>query len=869
MNRFLLLLLVVQFTFAQSGSHSLEDKIYQSVDEFIAHPNIESLKKLETNEKAFHPKTKPEFLALVILECNKAYYENQFGFTTKAISTYEKAWQLFQNHQLKNYDITESCLKPLGNLYTIVGDYDNAENTIKQYFFIANIDNNQLQKTAAVLNLSNVYQSSGKNDQAIILLEKTIKAERLTAVQKGVLLNNLATNYMIAANFGQAKKHLITSIDLLQNSPTEVQTISNANMNLALLYNREHDFKVANFYFEKAKKLFFKTKNQEPRKVAQLYYDEALLHHEQGKLAEVTNSIKQIFKVLIPNYPVQKKLLPNQNTLYAEIVLIDALDLQAQVFSEQNQLKKAVECYTLSFYVEELFQSLLVYENSKIITQIRNRNRTEKCIAIYNVLYQKEKKISYIEAAFQLQERTKSSVLKESISVNKKLSKEEKEIQAALQTWTNTILKEQQKANLADISKINEAIKKQNELMLLLKSKRAKTENYIPENISLESLFEKLDRDKITLISYFYGSKNIYLFTLSHRKISLQAIPITDELRNSIYGFIQYFYNSNAILNNVNGYNAIGNKVYQLLQLEKNIKQKNLLIIPDGILNFIPFEALITKKTTTTHFAKMHYLLNDHKVAYNHSAAFYLNSKAFQSTKETVLGVFPIFENTPSALIFSKVELENLKQNFEGSYLEGKQATFDNFKNKAGNFSILHLSTHASAGDVYTPASIRFYDQEILYSELYHLNINPDLVVLSACETGLGKLYKAEGAMSVARGFQFAGAQNLLFSLWKVNDYSTSVFMNYFYQNIKKDHSYFESNHLAKLDYLHDQSIPNAKKSPYYWSAMVYYGTLETKTEIPYSVYTSLILLTSLVLFLLFKKTQNGRFTKNPKGTSL
>ncbi len=865
MKPFLLLLLVVQFTFAQSGDIALEEKIYSSIDAFVANPNTESLKKLESIEKSFHPKTNPEFLALVILKCNKGYYQNQFGFTTKAISSYEKAWQLFQNHQLKNYDITEYCLKPLGNLYTIVGDYDNAENTIKQYFFIANIENNPSQKTAAVLNLSNVYQSFGKNDQAIVLLEKTIKTEPLTAVQKGILSNNLGANYMMASNFGQAKKHLSTSIALLQNNPSETHTVSNANRNLALIYNREHDFKTANHYFETAKKWFFKTQNQEPRKSARLYYDEASLFFEQRKLTEATTSIEKVFKILIPNYVTQKQLLPKQNSLYAETAFIDALDLQGHIFSEQKQLKKALECYALSFHVEELLQSLLVYENSKIITQIRNRNRTEKCIAIYDVLYHQEKKTSYIETAFQLQESTKSSVLKESISAKKNISKEEAAIVAALQNWSNNILKEQQKLNLADISKINEAIKKQNELMLLLKLKRAKTKNSIPENINLSNLFKKLEHDKATMISYFYGTKSIYFFTLSEGKITLLSIQITDELKNAIYGFISYFNDANAIVNNVKGYNSVGNKVYQILQLGKNSKQKNLLIIPDGILNFIPFEALITQKTTTSNFAKMHYLLNDYKVAYNNSADFYLNSKSFQNTKETVLGVFPIFENSPSALIFSKVELDHLKKHFGGVYLEKKQATFDNFKTKVDAFSIIHLSTHASSGDFFTPASIRFYDQEILYSELYHLNINPNLVVLSACETGLGKLYKAEGAMSVARGFQFAGAQNLLFSLWKVNDYSTSVFMNYFYKNVKKGYSYFESNHQAKLDYLQDPSISNAKKSPYYWSAMVYYGTLEPKLEIPYFTYIGLALLVSLVLFLLFKKTRNRGFTKSHK----
>jgi CHAT domain-containing protein len=165
------------------------------------------------------------------------------------------------------------------------------------------------------------------------------------------------------------------------------------------------------------------------------------------------------------------------------------------------------------------------------------------------------------------------------------------------------------------------------------------------------------------------------------------------------------------------------------------------------------------------------------------------------------------------------------------------------------------ITTHASSGDIFEPASIRFYEQEIMYSELYHLKINPDLVVLSACETGLGKLFKSEGAMSVARGFQFAGAQNLLFSLWKVNDYTTSVFMEKFYKNIQNNYSYFEANHKAKLDFLKSFSIPNSKKSPYYWSAFVYYGTLEGKESTNYFWWISILLgAISLIIFFYHKR---------------
>jgi hypothetical protein len=116
--------------------------------------------------------------------------------------------------------------------------------------------------------------------------------------------------------------------------------------------------------------------------------------------------------------------------------------------------------------------------------------------------------------------------------------------------------------------------------------------------------------------------------------------------------------------------------------------------------------------------------------------------------------------------------------------------------------------------------------------------------------------------MSVARGFQFAGAQNLLFSLWKVNDYTTSVLMANFYKNIKNGKSYFDANHQAKLDFLKSSRIPNAKKSPYYWSAFVYYGTLESKESTNFFLWISIgvgVVLLSLYLYYIRNKIKNDK----------
>lgn len=841
-KKYFILLLITQLSLSQSIT--LEDKIYNAVDTFVANPTAENLNSLNSTEKAFWknptPKTKDELLAIVILNCNKAYYENQFNKTNQAISSYEKAWKTYQKYHLKNYDIVEFCLKPLGNLYTILGDYDNAENTIKQYYYIANQEKSENKKIAAILNLSNVYQNSGKIELAIDLLEKTIKTEKITDVQKGNLLNNLGNNYLlrnINDDALSAEHIFFKAIPLLKKDKSQQESLLNTYLNLYKLkvdYPQNEAFD----YYEKARVIFENLPNTNPRNKAQFYLEKIHLLLRQNNLTEAQTVLKTVFKTLIPNYSNQKNILPKKNDLYAETVLLDALDFQAELFTIQNQPKKALESYALSFYIEELFQNLIVYENSKIITQTRNRKRIEKCLVIYQSLFEKEGNSIYIEKAFQLVEKTKSIVLKERLINNKKSSRKEKLILEQFENWNTIIIKEQQKGDLADIHKINEAIKKQNELMLLLKQTQSNAENKTNKNINLNDLYAKLEKDNAIMVEYFWGTKNLYSFTIQNNEISLKSYCIGSMCGEPLFWHLSFFNDTNSITENISQYKKRAFMAYNYLQLPKKSNYKNLIIIPDGILNFMPFEALITKESNTTNFAQIHYLLNDYNIGYENSASFYLSfDQNKKSQKETVLGVFPVFENTPYALTYSKDEMQSIQKNFKGKYFENANATFDNFKKNAANYSILHLSTHATAGDVVTPASIKFYDQEILYSELYHLNINPDLVVLSACETGIGKLYKSEGAMSIARGFQLAGAQNLLFSLWKVNDYTTSVFMDSFYQNIKNGQSYIEANANAKRDFLKNPAISNAKKSPYYWSAFVYYGAVETSENTNYGLY--------------------------------
>lgn len=865
-NSILLYLFTTLSLFAQK--HSQEDITYDAIDFFVANPSLEGIKNLNNIEALFWKsqdrKTKEALLSIVVLNCNKGYFENKFGKTNQAISSYEKAWKTYQTYQLTDYDIIEFCLKPLGNLYTITGDYNNAENTIKHYYFIANEENNEPQKVSAILNLSNVYQNSGKNTLAIELVESILKTSKLTPIQRGNLWNNLGNNYLINAQsttfdpkiYLKAENCYENAIRLLENEKNQSEALANCYRNLASLNGQRSDFEKANSYFEKGKTLFFASKNHSIRSIAKLHYEEALLCYQQKKATKALQSIQRVYRTLIPLYDNHKTNIPLQSSLFAETILLDALDLQANIYNQQNQLQKALKIYALCFPIEDLMGNMLLYENSKIINQVRRSNRTYNCIAIYEKLYQKEHKTSYIEKAFQLAEQTKSGVLKSELSRSRKASKKEKQKMEEFQFWSNEILKEQQKGELANIYKINIAIKKQNQTMLSLKEFQSRHSKENKTYININALYSKLECDNALMIYYFSGSDKMYYFTLGgnqNEKITLNSFSNNAHYSVYFWQFIAYFNDVNAINNDIKGYNHFGKIAYDKLHLPQNVTSKNLIIVPDGLLDFLPFEALITKESNTLNFTKMHYLLNDFNIGYNNSASFYLDAKPYCPKEKTVLGVFPVFEKTNYTLTYSKTELQSIRNSFKGKFFQNSNATFQNFKKNASSYSILHLSTHASAGNIETPASIKFYDREVLYSELYHLNINPNLVVLSACETGIGKLFKSEGAMSVARGFQFAGAQNLLFSLWKVNDYATAVFMGNFYKHIKKNESYFEANTKSKQDYLTDKNISNAKKSPYYWASFVYYGSIENKDKNNYLLLGFVILAILIGGFILFK----------------
>ncbi len=846
-------------------SQDLENDIYNATEAFNNNPNGESLSILNENIKDFNSKisTKDEHFAFINLLINKAYYLAKSNHQKEAIETYEIAWLSYKNNEISKvfeYDIIEYCLKPLGVLYNKIGNYTNAENIIKQYIFLAEKQNNDHQRVAGAINLTRLYQTLGKQNLALETANKGLKIKNINPNKRRQLerLKNLSLVALDKKTAFNYSNDIVLPPGHLLFDKYEIEYE---------LAKKDKDYKTALELFNRLK-LYRNNKLLSSRTKAKLSVEEAQLYYLLNDKEKANKQLMNALTYLLPNFDY--KDLPKQEELYPENTFIDVFDLLAKL---QSNPESALKSYDLSFYVSSLLEYDITSQEAKLINLSSNRERSEKCISLLYDLSLLSDNATTTERAFLYSEKNKASILKEIIGKKSLLELhpedslliKEQDLLKKQEQLTNQLIKTPYKStsdsNVNELrSELNVVSIELKKLKIAIDTKYSKNQTNFP---SFEKLKEKLKADQATLVEYFYGKQAIYQFILSNENIAFNKIELNKNTQKSIIDFIDFFNDAFVINNNISKYTTEAFELYKTLRFDELSTNGKVLIIPDGFLNFIPFEALITSKTEIIDYSKIPFVVKTQMLAYNSTASLYLRTTKPIKNKD-LLGVFPVFKNTNQELAYSINEAESIEKEMNAKYLMFDLATKEGFLEYAPQYSVLHLSTHANSGDFTTPANIEFSNSTLYLNELYDLNINSDLVVLSACETGIGKLQKGEGAMSIARGFQYAGAKNVLFSLWQISDLSTSQIMKSFYKNYTNSNSAYFSNHQSKIDYLKDKNIQNSKKSPYYWSAFVFYGDL-AKQEESYSTYITPIVICSLIILLLlflFKRKNGKRFKR-------
>lgn len=382
-------------------------------------------------------------------------------------------------------------------------------------------------------------------------------------------------------------------------------------------------------------------------------------------------------------------------------------------------------------------------------------------------------------------------------------------------------------------------------------------------------------------IEYFLDNDILYTFFITSQDMRI----IESSVDSSLYGHIDDLPNNQTldqILNDAyltyTNYLTASGQLYKILlePVEELIAGKNLIIIPDGILGYVSFESLLTDEhsTASVDYKHLPYLIRSHTINYGYSGTLYVNSlKAEKSGKasEDLIAFAPVIFNKERMneisdlpiyrtrgeelldLPATRKEVLDIRRILKGDVFLNGSATVTKFKELAANYRILHIATHGIVDNnnplysrlVFSPVTEETDGGCLHYSDLFNLELNADLAVLSACNTGYGRNSEGEGIIALARGFLYSGVPSLVISLWSVEDESTAQIMKQFYRYLKDGYSKDEALRRSKLDYL--QTTNSIGASPYYWSGFVNIGNNQPMLFARNNMIASLLLISLLI----------------------
>lgn len=365
--------------------------------------------------------------------------------------------------------------------------------------------------------------------------------------------------------------------------------------------------------------------------------------------------------------------------------------------------------------------------------------------------------------------------------------------------------------------------KRENSLGQLLNRWQKRDLTSLPNNpvwtVSLVQLQSCLASDTLVL-EFFTTERSILIFGVSQaeswsKELSIPAALIDDTLGQFRFQMNKFTYGTayssryaDALLQSTND---TLHQLYTLLlqPISDLLTKNNLIIIPHGLLHYVPFHAL---------FDDNHYLLQSKTVSYAPSATilYRLMTKPVKRGLNAPLIIGLADDTIP----FAQNEAESISHLFEDSQLYlGEQATIENMSTHLSQSGLLHLSTHATfRADNPMFSALKMADGWLSVNDLYQMADMPPMVTLSACETGRYQVATGDELLGLSRGLLASGARSIIVSLWMVEDKVTASLMTHYYKALQRGESIHSALRAAQL------TIKEENPHPYYWSAFIVIG---------------------------------------------
>ena len=791
-----------------------------------------------------------EWESLLWAYASKGYLHFELGQAMASIRALQQADNIFSTQNITDFNIVEYVYQLMGTCLTMIGDNEKARYIYEKA--LRHTDSYDI-KGGLYNNIGLTFWNEGNNKQAMLEYQKGLSIDSLPLIRKGQLMSNLAKSMQEtgltdkALTTAQSAVSILTSIKNPAH-PDYEEWLSGAYFILGFISTEQKAFSSAQLALEQALQHAIEaygTKNH--RTSAKIFIALGELAAQKGFYKIAINRYHEALNCVIPSFlPEKLRDEPASDLFYEENTISEALEGKAdalyRLFEKEQDLdflKEALTCHDLAYKAENLLRQALENESAKLLLQSYRRKRTEQVLHIAHQLYLKTGQKEYLQKAFIIAERTKASLLLDNIREN--LAK------SALQLRDSLFIKERQLLRyysfyekeyllsteemaksrfLFEKNKVGDQLE---ELRAEIRKKYPSIEAVDKQELSFRQAEQWVESSETDgLIEYFVGENHMYIFSIKKDgKMELQVLEQDAELQLMAQNFIQRFGSRERISNERDEYLKEANQLYSILLGKLDLSGgTSFTIIPDAWLNFLPFDALLSVPYSGN-WPEAPFLIKQWKIGYGYSLATLFYQKDLPSeAKKNLLAVAPGFDNQPRnlpPLAFSREELKAIRIS-QKKMLVNRAALLESFRQESPNYLILHLSTHAQGTGTDVPPHIEFIDSTLYLPEIYALRLKADLVTLSACETGIGRLEEGEGIMSLSRGFAFAGAASLIASLWTVNEASTAQLFAAFYRDVAEGLPKMEALRQTKLGYLDDPNISSFQKSPYYWAGFVYYG---------------------------------------------
>lgn len=670
------------------------------------------------------------------------------------------------------------------------------------------------------------YKRNGQHDSAIFYFTKakTLFDEKYSKnnFQSVKCLNNLADVYAVVDSLENKVMFTYDQCDKIIANLTS----SNRMVNAMTLYNRaEYVIKKGNY--EQAIK--------HANKILSLYFTD--FKHENifnnpddpSRQPYYIPEITMLFKAGI--FLEWMTDDPDNELKY----LIAANDCYTKADQLLDALKKRINNLDDQFYFTA--RATHHYDNMAL-TAINTYNKTGKEFYLDQALRYLEKK-SFASESFKTS----------SISIIPKNSNQSLwEQKIVLQRKLTELTSMRSKPGSSDTI-IKALIKKSIELDLtnekILHSNFVQFDNFQNIGLSIDHIRKRLSSDETLIVqseSKLHDQEIPELFiTIA---INTDSVMAFYQKGNQVFKIAGIYHDLLSGQNHEDTLFKLGIDLYdRLFGRIENVLKKKLIIIPSAHLSLIPFDALPLNFTPGQNNCRL--MIEDYLIWKSFSISSFLNGNEidFDNLSDSVFFIAPLFNkekvNEISLLCKRDSNLINLPGSLrEGNYINdyfktlaitGYDATKTKFIANANRFPYIHISTHGvQFKDQIEAVNLAFstHDQHddgwLNFYEILNLNLNAELIVLSACRTGVGDFNNGEGNLNLAWAFHQAGAKASVIGLWDISDYASSQIMPAFYELLKKGYSKPEALRQAKLSYMrnHDEIT----SAPYYWAAFDFIG---------------------------------------------